>query len=58
MMPEQRWSAVRGSLRDDFALSSVLISTAKKIKKCTLCGFALLFFLFSFGTMRVNKQGG
>lgn len=56
MMPEQRWSAVRGSHRNDFALSSVsCISKTKKNKKCTLCGFVLLSFLI---TMSVNKQGG
>lgn len=52
MMPEQRWSAVRGFHRDDFALSSVLYlqdkTKNKQKKKSTLCGFVFLSFREGF----------
>lgn len=56
MLPEQRWSAVRGSHRHYFALCSVLcISNTKTHAMRSL----FTFFFFSFSVvMKERKQGG
>lgn len=59
MLPEQRWSAVRGSHRREFALCSALcISNTKTHALRSLFTF-FFFFFFKFSVlMKERKQGG
>lgn len=55
MLPEQRWSAVRGSHRHEFALCSALCISNTKTHAIR----SLFTFFFKFSVlMKERKQGG